>query len=156
MNITTMIAGVALLLGSLNIIQCQQQRTTSVQLQAMTDQRDALVTTGTACYTTGTDLAQRLNACIRSSETAAESERAALAQRDAATLERDAAQRAAREQRRTLYATDSTCAAWAAAPVCGAISDQLRAQWADRASTAARGSGKAGTDHGAKQPDPDR
>lgn len=156
MKITLITAGAALLLASLNLVQCANQRTAAVQLQAMTDQRDALVTTGTACFTTGTELAQRLNACIRYSETAAESERAALAQRDAATLERDAAQRAAREQRRTLYATDATCAAWAAAPVCGAISDQLRAQWADRASSTAGGSGKAGAGAGAAQPDPDR
>ena len=53
----------------------------------------------------------------------------ARAARDTARSERDAAQTALRKTREVIYATDPTCADWAARPVCGAISDSLSDQW---------------------------
>lgn len=74
-------------------------------------------------------LAKMLEDEVRAGQNTAKLLADARQQRDTARSERDAAQTALRNAREVIYATDPTCADWAARPVCGAISDSLSDQW---------------------------
>ena len=72
----------------------------------------------------------------------------AIARQEAANAKRAATQALdnLRKSRETLYAQDNDCRAWAAQPVCRAVSDSLRQQWG-QAGTGGRipvGFGRAG------------
>ena len=66
-----------------------------------------------------------LDACVGLDQFVARLAEKATADYEAAKAERIRAAAHARQARETLYATDESCRAWAAAPVCRAVSDGL-------------------------------
>lgn len=66
-----------------------------------------------------------LDACVGLDQFVARLAEKASADYEAAKAERIRAAAHARQARETLYATDESCRAWAAAPVCRAVSDGL-------------------------------
>lgn len=98
-----------------------------------------------AAMATVTDLNRRLTEAIGQNQRTEEANAAALAQLDKARRDRDRYRAEAQRLKEATYATDPTCNEWGARPVCPAISDQLRDQWA----RAAGGRGEAGSVGGA-------
>ena len=84
------------------------------------------------------DLARRLDAAITETERLDELLTTAENQTAAAHAERDRALGALNDLREITYATDPSCAAWGAAPVCAAISGGVHDRWR-QAEAAARG-----------------
>lgn len=100
------------------------------QLAEQRGERIGELTRANASTKTANDqLAKMLEDEVRAGQNTAKLLADARQQRDTARSERDAAQTALRNAREVIYATDPTCADWAARPVCGAISDSLSDQW---------------------------
>lgn len=85
------------------------------------------------------DLQQRLSDAVGRRQQVQAALAAAEAERDAAKAARNAASAALKAEREKTYATDPSCSAWGARPVCGAISNGLQQQWEDAARPAAGG-----------------
>ena len=85
------------------------------------------------------DLQQRLSEAVGRRQQVQAALAAAEAERDAAKAARNAASAALKAEREKTYATDPSCSAWGARPVCGAISNGLQQQWEDAARPATGG-----------------
>lgn len=84
-------------------------------------------------------LQQRLDEAVGRRQQVQQALANAEAERDAARSARNAASAALKTDREKTYATDQSCAAWGARPVCGAISNGLQQQWERAGRPAASG-----------------
>lgn len=82
------------------------------------------------------ELAKRLSDEVGRKQDTAKALADAERSRDQARTARDLALNTIRDQREQTYATDSTCSAWAAAAVCGPVTDGVLQQWRQAAQPA--------------------
>lgn len=138
--LTKILGAAVLALIALNVTQYLSRRDLAADLAVMTADRDgwknahAAEKANAAAAESANQSNQDTIATLRGNlAKALELEAAATARGERALRDlREARQTIAEASRReaasraTIYATDPTCAAWAAAPVCGAIADRLR------------------------------
>ena len=98
-----------------------------------------VVAANTAADTAILDLRSRLDTCVGQAQDVETAIGDAIAERDAATIERDRLREQLQKAREADYAEDPTCRAWGATPVCGRVTRRVREQW-----DAARGGDEAG------------